>query len=133
MAPGPTGKGWKKGPPSAAEAQLLDDFGVFLKAMTLEVIQEFTAAAGHLNETAAGVEVLPVGAEVLGEVGDACGEQRDLDLGGAGVAVVSFIRLDNLLFINDFGHAGDRIARPLGSRGSGTAKPARRRFRRWNP
>jgi hypothetical protein len=31
------------------------------------------------------VEILAMGAEVLGEVVDALGEERDLDLGGSGI------------------------------------------------
>ena len=44
----------------------------------LEVIEQLAAAARHLQESAAGVEVLPVGAEMLGQVVDARCQEGDL-------------------------------------------------------
>jgi hypothetical protein len=44
-----------------------------------------------LQKATARVEVLAVEAQVLGQMVDASGEQRDLDFGRAGVFVVDFI------------------------------------------
>ena len=44
--------------------------------------------------------VLGVRAEVLGELVDPLGEQRDLDLGRAGVAVGATVLADQLVFFS---------------------------------
>ena len=54
------------------------------------------ALADELEQPAAAVVVVLVRAQVLGEVADALGEQRDLDLGGTGVAVVLLVVGDDL-------------------------------------
>jgi hypothetical protein len=51
------------------------------------------------------VEVLAVGAEVLGQVVDAGGEKRDLDFGRAGVLLVGLVIRDDL-GLNDCGGHG---------------------------
>ena len=59
--------------------------------MLLQVIEQLATAAGHLQETAATMKVFAVGAQVLGQVIDPGGEQRDLDVAGAGVLLVGFV------------------------------------------
>ena len=54
----------------------------------LEVIQEPTALANHHKQSAAGTVVLEILLEVLGQVVDALGEQRDLHVGRTGIALV---------------------------------------------
>jgi hypothetical protein len=46
------------------------------------------------------VEILPVGAQVLGQVIDPGGEERDLNFGRAGVLIVGFVLSDDL-WLND--------------------------------
>src|ERR1017187_240655 len=65
--------------------------------MPFEVIEKLATATGHLEKPAAGMEVLAMGAQVLGQVIDPGGEQRDLDFARAGVLVVDFV------FSYDFG------------------------------
>jgi len=74
----------------------LKELGVFGKVVALDVVEQLTTAGGHLEEAAATVEVLAMGAEVLGQVVDASGQQGDLDLGGAGVFIVGFIEGDDI-------------------------------------
>lgn len=71
-----------------AKTELAEELGVFVDVLALHVVEELATAAGHLEEAAAAVEVLAVGAQVLGEVVDAGGEKRDLDLGRTGVFFV---------------------------------------------
>ena len=44
--------------------------------------------------------ILGVRAQVLGELVDALGEQRDLDLGGTGVAIGPAVLADQLFFFS---------------------------------
>jgi hypothetical protein len=49
------------------------------------------------------VEILAMRAQVLGQVIDPGGEQRDLDFGRSGILLVGFVFCDDLGF-NDGGH-----------------------------
>ena len=59
-----------------------------------QVVQQAAPLADHHQEPAAGVQVLVVGAEMLGQVLDALGQNGDLDFGRAGIAFFGAIRLD---------------------------------------
>ena len=78
-----------------AETQLLQQVVVFGEVLALDVIKELATTAGHLEKAAAAVEVLAMRAQVLGQVIDPGGEQRDLDVAGAGVLLVGFILADD--------------------------------------
>src|SRR3954447_18107389 len=64
----------------------------------LDVIEKRTARRYELQETATRMVVLHVGLEVPGEVIDAFRQDRDLNLGRAGVARLGGIRLDDFRF-----------------------------------
>ena len=59
------------------------------------VVQQAAALADHLEEAAAGVVVLLVDLEVLGELSDALGEDGDLDLRGTGIRLVRAVGFDD--------------------------------------
>ena len=80
-----------------AKAELRENIGVLVQFVLLEIIQKLTTAAGHLEQATAGVEILAVSAEMLGQVIDPGGEQRDLNFGRTGIGVVGFE------FSDDFG------------------------------
>ena len=63
----------------------LDERAVALEVVALQVVEQPAALADEHQQAAARVVVLAVLAQVLGELVDARGQQRDLDLGGAGV------------------------------------------------
>ena len=71
----------------SAQAEALDQRAVALDVDALQVAQEPAALADQQQQAAAAVVVVLVLTRVLGEVEDALREQRDLDLGGAGVAL----------------------------------------------
>ena len=71
-----------------AQAELLDQRAVALEVRALHVVQKAAAATTSIKQATAGVVVLALLAQVLGQVVDALGEQRDLDLGAAGVAAL---------------------------------------------
>src|SRR5215208_2903907 len=75
----------RRRPVSATKAELPDQRAIALEVGPLEVAQQPAAAADHLQEPAAGVVVLGVAAQMLGQVVYAFGQKRDLDLGSAGV------------------------------------------------
>ena len=77
-----------------AETQLLQQVVVLGQVLALDVIKRLATAAGHLEEAAAAVEVLAMRAQVLGQVIDPGGEQRDLDVAGASVLLVGFVLCD---------------------------------------
>src|SRR5207245_1449385 len=58
----------------------------------------------HLQEPAAGMEILAVRAQVLGQVIDSSGQERDLDFRRAGILLVGFVFVDDLWFNDCGGH-----------------------------
>src|SRR5205814_10613191 len=66
--------------------------------LPLDVIEQGTARCDHLQKAPARLVVLHVGLEVPGEVIDAFRQDRDLNLGRAGVAGLVGIRLDDFRF-----------------------------------
>ena len=84
----------------AAQLQLLEDRRVAIEVRTLQIIEELTTTGGHCDQTTAGVEVLAVVAQVLGEVLHPCGEQGDLYFAGTGVLFIGTEFFDDRCFIN---------------------------------
>ena len=80
-----------------SQAQLLDQSAVGLDVLFLQISQQTSALTNHQQQAAVGVVVVAVQLQVLVEVVDALGQQRDLNLGGAGVALVAGIGVDDFL------------------------------------
>ena len=78
-----------------AQIKLLQQVVVLGQVLALDVIKELATATGHLEQAAAAVEVLAMRAQVLGQVIDPGGEQRDLNVAGAGVLLVGFVLGDD--------------------------------------
>ena len=108
-----------------AKAQLLQQLGIRGQVVLFGIVEEFATAGSHLQEAAAAMEVFTMRAQVLGQVIDAGGQERDLDFGRTGILVVSFIGCDDFGFNNCGGHGfvvwfttvglpcGNRAARPV--------------------
>src|SRR5581483_3300713 len=92
---------------SAAEAELADDAAVALDIVRADVIEQPTPPTHEHKQPAPAVVILLVHLEVLGEVVDPLGEERDLNLGRAGVGVVQAVLGDDprLRLVDLFGHA----------------------------
>ena len=88
----------------AAQAQFLDEGLVTFEVRSLQVCQQLTAFCSHQEQTPAGVKVLPVGLQVLGQVSNAMREQGDLYFSGPGVFLVGSVILDYTLLVDVFGH-----------------------------
>ena len=79
---------------SEAQAEVRDDAAMFRDVGSLQVVEEAAALADHLEEAAAAVMVLAVGAEVLSEVAASLGEDRNLHVGRARVGLVLAVLLN---------------------------------------
>ena len=81
----------------ASQAEAGDDRAVALDVGLLQVVEETTALAHEEQQSPTAVVIVLVLLEVLGEVRDAVAQQRDLHLGGTGVALESGVLGDDLL------------------------------------
>src|SRR5208337_2505326 len=72
--------------PSATNAETLDQTLVARLVVLLDVVEQRTALRHHLEKTATRMVVLHVGLEMIGQVGDALGEDRNLHFRRTGVA-----------------------------------------------
>src|SRR5438105_589619 len=88
-----------------AKIQLLQDVSVLGQILFLEVIEQLATAGRHLEQPAARVEVLAVGAEVLGEMIDPGRQERDLHFAGAGIGLVG-LELGDYFWLNYCGRHG---------------------------
>ena len=75
----------------AAQAQALDDLLVAIFGLALDVIEVLAAQRDQFKQAAARREILAVDVQVIRDVVDPLGEQRDLVGGAAGV---SFVELE---------------------------------------
>src|SRR5215475_15940230 len=83
---------------SATDVVLFEQRLVTRLVLVLQVIEKGAARRHELQKATAGVIVLHVGLEMIGEVVDAFRQDRDLDLGRAGVAGFGGIGLDDFRF-----------------------------------
>src|SRR5665213_2000061 len=74
------------GTKSSADAELLDQSLVAGLVGAPQVIEQRAALAHHLEQATAGMVVLDVGLEMLGEIVDAFGKDRHLNFGRSGIA-----------------------------------------------
>ena len=82
------------------DTQLSDQGTVTVDVLLLQVGQQITTAADHLEQAAAAVVVMLVGLEVLGQVVDTSGQQSNLDLRRTGVTLVDGCLGDDGLLID---------------------------------
>src|SRR5579883_1090260 len=82
-----------------ADAEATDDRPVPLDVVVADVVEEASPTSDELHQPTPGVVVALVHLEVLGEVGDALGEEGDLDLGRSRVGVVEPVLGDRGLFV----------------------------------
>src|SRR3984893_16374266 len=85
-------------PYSTTNVMLCEQGPVTRLVLPLDVIEQRTACGDHFQEPATRMIVLHVGFEMAGEVVDAFRQDRDLNLGRAGVAGLVGIGLDDFRF-----------------------------------
>src|ERR1035438_3971467 len=83
----------------AADAERGDDRAVSLDIVLPHVVEQTTTATDELHQPTPGVMITLVNLEVLGQVRDAGGEQRDLDLGRTRVRLVKSVLGDDGLLL----------------------------------
>ena len=82
------------------QTELLDDRAVTLDIVLLEVCEEVSSVADHLEKAAAAVVVLVVRLHVLGQVVDTVGQKCDLYFGRTGITFVNSVLFnDGLLCV----------------------------------
>src|SRR5262245_28265564 len=102
---------------SSTQSETLDDRAVAVDVGLVQVVQQPTTLAHEEQQATTRVVVVLVLLEVLGQVADAVAEQRDLDLGRTGVALLGRVLGDDLLLglrVGTDRHAGS--FRPRGLR-----------------
>jgi hypothetical protein len=77
-----------------AETKVLDDLPISVHVSASQIVQEAAASADHLEESAAAMVILRVGAKMISEVVDPLREEGDLDTGRAGVGLVVPVTLN---------------------------------------
>ena len=81
-----------------SQAELFYDSAVALDVNFLKICKQVAAMADHLEKASAGVVVLLVLLHMLGKGLDSVGQDRDLDLGRTGVALMGLVLFDDLCF-----------------------------------
>jgi hypothetical protein len=81
------------------EPQFLNDLAVRLDIRPPQIVQQSATLAYHLQEAAATVVVFAVITEMIREVVDALGQDRNLNLGRPSVALVNAMLLDRCRFV----------------------------------
>ena len=71
-----------------ADTEFADDIAIAIRIVRLQVIQQAAALADQLQQSAPRSVILLVRLEVLGQFGNTRTQNRDLDLGRAGVCIV---------------------------------------------
>jgi hypothetical protein len=82
------------------QTQIVDELAVTRDVGVLQILEETTPLADHLEQAAAAVVILPVGIEVSPEVVDARREEGDLDWGAATIVRVELVLLDDVVLVD---------------------------------
>src|SRR5438270_6660652 len=84
---------------SPSQTESPDDFLVSLRAPAVQVGEQPSALSDHAEQPAATRVVVAGSLQMFGEVLDALGQERDLDLRRAGVLVITAVRRDHLILV----------------------------------
>jgi hypothetical protein len=81
------------------EPQFLNQLAVRLDIRSPEIVQQSATLAHHLQEAAATVVILAVVTEMIREVVDALGQDRNLNLCGPRISLMGPVLLDRRCFV----------------------------------
>ena len=111
-------------PVTATQAQPIDQRAVALDVDLRDVLDQPTPASHQQQQSAPRVVIVLVDLEVLGQVGDPLGQQRDLRLRRSGVGVMQAVLAQNFFFL--LGSKRHEISPSIGPRSSDIkARPPR--------
>ena len=82
----------------AAQSEFLDQASVALQVALLQVVEQPPPTSDQLEQSATGVMILSMRAEVLGQLVDSTRQKSDLDLGRARVRIASAVPGDDFSF-----------------------------------
>jgi hypothetical protein len=82
-----------------SDTKLCNTGSVALDVLSHQIIKQFSALTDHLEKPAAGVIVLGVCLEMLGELRDALGENGNLHLGRTCIGLVCTVAFDYCSFL----------------------------------
>src|ERR1700694_3770803 len=120
-------RSFARGIASAADAELVDQRLITGLVLRLQIIEQAATLRDHLEQAPPRMVVLDVRLEVLGEVGDAFGKDRDLHLGRTGVALLDGIFVDErLLALGSNRHRTFLCLRASRQPGRDVVQPGRR-------
>ena len=78
-----------------SNVELFDDRTIAVDVYLGQVVQKISSVTNHLQQTATGVMIIGVLLQMLGQLIDPSGQDRDLDLGRTSVCIVQLISGDN--------------------------------------
>lgn len=113
----PASFGTAAAPRLTPKAESLDQLLVARRRRAAQIVEQPPALAHDLEQATAGVVVLQVDLEVLGELVDALGQDGDLDLGRSGVGLVTTIAVDDALLAFRCDQVTASISSSLGREG----------------
>jgi len=88
-----------KGGNLPAQLELLGKLVVTIRVCIVEIIQETTALSDHLEQATTGAVILLVDLQVLGQLVDALGQERNLNVGRTGVFFMQAHVFDRGFFV----------------------------------
>ena len=99
-----------------SDVELFDDRPVAVDIGLGQVVQKVSSVTNHLKQTAAGMMIVRILLQMLGQLIDASSQDRDLDFGGTGILLVQLIGFDHrilgILFQHFTFHLSFRFVRP---------------------
>lgn len=81
-----------------AQVELFEELTILGEIVALHVIEKLATTGSHLEQATTTMEVFAVSAEMLGQVIDPGGKNRDLDFGRSGICIVSLELGDDFWF-----------------------------------
>ena len=105
-----------KRPKKEGDVELFDDRPVTVDVYFGQVAQKISSVTNHLKQAAAGMMIVGILLQMLGQLIDASSQDRDLDFGGTGILLVQLIGFDHrilgILFQHFSFHLSFRFVRP---------------------
>ena len=80
------------------DTELLDDRTITIDVLLGQIAQQIATVTNHLEQTATAVMVVGMLLQMLSQLVDASGQNRDLNLRRTGIGVMQLVLCDDLIF-----------------------------------